>query len=84
MTNITHLLKVTAVWISAVYVICYVGVAIYPPVRGLFMRYALHANVPIESGPFSVGNFLAGLLIWNVVALLGVGSFAYLFNAMKK
>lgn len=84
MMDIQRLLKVTSVWISAVYVICYAGVAVYPPIRELFMRYALHANMPIDSVPFSIGNFVVGLLIWNVVALLGVGSFAYLFDAMKK
>ncbi len=82
--HIKHLLKVTSVWISAGYVVCYAGVAIYPPIREVFMRDALHASVPIESGPFTIGNFVAGLLIWNVVALLSVGLFAYLFNAIKK
>ncbi len=84
MINIKHLLKVTSAWISIAYVICYAGVAIYPPIRALFMRYALHAEVSIVSGPFSIVNFISGLVIWNIVAVLGVGLFAYLFNAVKK
>lgn len=84
MINTKHLLKVTSAWISIFYVICYAGVAIYPPIRDLTLKYALHAKVPIESGPFNLGIFIAGLIIWNIAALINVGLFAYLFNAMKK
>ena len=33
MINTKHLFKVASAWISAVYVVCYAGVAIYPPIR---------------------------------------------------
>jgi len=36
----TQLFKVTAVWVSTIYTICYLGVAFYPNTRGMFMRYA--------------------------------------------
>lgn len=84
MININHLLKVSAAWISVTYIICYVGVWIYPPVRTLFMRYALHGELIVSSGYFGIGNFIAGLIIWNIVTLIGVWIFAYLFNSIKK
>ena len=52
MINTKHLFKVASAWISAVYVVCYAGVAIYPPIRGLFMRYSLHTDVFFKSDFF--------------------------------
>jgi len=84
MKNIYHLLKVTSAWTSIVYTICYVGVAIYPPIRIMTMRYAMHTDAGIVSNYFGFGYFVSGLIIWNVVALLAVWLFAFLFNTIKK
>ncbi len=84
MINTKHLIKVTAAWISIVYVICYAGVAIYPPTRGLFMRYSLHADATFKSDFFGFWYFISGLIIWNVLAILGVWLFAFMFNKIKK
>lgn len=84
MINTKHLLKVASIWISAVYVVCYLGVALFPASRQLYMRYALHADVALRSDYFGFGYFISGLVIWNVVALLNAGFFAYLFNTIKK
>ncbi|OGZ62441.1 MAG: hypothetical protein A3C58_03540 [Candidatus Staskawiczbacteria bacterium RIFCSPHIGHO2_02_FULL_34_10] len=84
MINIKHLLKVTSVWTSIVYVICYAEVAMYPPIRMMTMRYAMHADVNFVSGYFGLGYFISGLIIWNVIALLAVWFFAWLFNTIKQ
>ena len=84
MIDIKHLLKVTSAWVSVAYAVCYAGVAIYPPVRDLFMQYALHAKTTFVSDYLGVGYFISGLIIWNIVALLAVALFAYLFNTIKK
>lgn len=83
MINTKHLLKVTSAWISVVYVACYIGVAVYPPVRNLFVRYSLHADAAFKSDFFGLGYFISGLIVWNVVAVLGVWLFAVLFNKIK-
>ncbi|MEK7658619.1 MAG: DUF5676 family membrane protein [Patescibacteria group bacterium] len=83
MKNINHLLKVTSAWTSIVYVICYAGVAVYPPIRIMTMRYAMHADVNFVSSYFGFGYFISGLIIWNVAALAGVWLFAFLFNTIK-
>ena len=83
MINIKHLLKVTSVWISVVYAICYAGVAIYPPIRQLFMRYSLHADASLASDFLGIGYFISGLIIWNIVAIVNVWFFALLFNKIK-
>jgi hypothetical protein len=84
MINTKHLLKVTSVWISIVYAVCYFGVALFPASRQLYMRYALHADVSFKSNYFGIGYFIVGLVIWNIIAWLGTGLFAYLFNTFKK
>lgn len=84
MINTKHLLKVASAWVSAVYIVCYLGVALFPESRQLFMRYSLHADVSIKSNYFGFWYFIVGLLVWNIVALLGAGLFAYLFNTIKK
>ena len=84
MINTTHLLKVSAAWISIVYVICYAGVAFFPGIREWFMTYALHTNVDTGTDVLSWGIFLSGLVIWNIIALVSVWIFAALWNGIKK
>jgi len=84
MIDSKHLLKVAAAWISVVYVICYVGVAMIPGVRPGFMRYGLHMGIDMGQNVLTLGTFISGLVIWNVVALLAVWLFVVLFNAVKK
>ena len=83
MNNVKHLLTVTAVWTSIVYAACYLAVWLFPGVRGIFLTTALHAQVPLTSGPFTIGTFVAGLVVWNLVTLLGVWLFTYLYNTIR-
>ena len=79
----SHLLKVTAVWITILYVVCFGGVALFPDVRALFMRYALHTEIGIGN-VVTFTTFVSGLIIWNLVAALGVGLFAVIHNRIPR
>lgn len=83
MINTKHLLKVTAIWTSIVYIICFVGVTIFPTSRELFMRYALHSDVALGQSVITITTFISGLIIWNIIAFLAVGLFSLLFNKIK-
>ena len=83
MINTKHLLKVTVVWISIVYVVCYVGVALFPGIRSATMYYAFHVTTDLGENVMTLITFVSGFVIWNVIALLAVGLFAYLFNRTK-
>ena len=83
MINTKHLLKASAAWISIVYVICYLGVALFPGIREGFAKYALHTSVDMGANALSVGTFLSGLVIWNIVAFVAVWLFAALWNRIK-
>ena len=83
--NTKHLLKVVSAWISVVYVVCFAGGALIPGIRPGFMKYSLHTTgIDMGQDILTVGTFISGLVIWNVVAILAVWLFASLFNAIKK
>ncbi len=84
MINVNHLVKVSVAWISILYVVCFVGVALFPAIRPQFMMYALHANVDTGQNVMTLGTFISGLVIWDIITAIGVWLFAVLFNGMKK
>lgn len=84
MIKVNHLLKVAVAWVSVVYAVCYLGVALFPGIRGGFMKYGLHTNVSLGTNELGLGTFLSGLVIWNIIGVLAVWLFAYLFNSIKK
>jgi hypothetical protein len=84
MVNTQPLLKVTAAWISIVYVICFAGVGMFPGMRPGFMRYGLHMGLDMGRNILTFGTFLSGIVIWNIIALLAVWLFAALYNDIKE
>jgi len=84
MINTNHLLKVGVAWVSIVYVVCFVVIALFPGVRPGFMRYGLHMGLDFGQNFLTIGTFIWGLIIWNIITLLGVWLFAVLFNTIKK
>lgn len=84
MINTQHLLKVASAWISIVYAICFVGVAIFPGIRPGFMRYGLHTGIEMGQNILTFGTFISGLVIWNVIALLAVWLFTLLYNRIEQ
>lgn len=84
MINIQHLLKVTAIWTTIVYIVCFLGVAIFPGIREWFMLYAMHIDILVGESIMTIITFITGLIIWNIIAFLTVGLFAALFNKIKE
>ena len=84
MTNTPHLMKVGAVWASIVYVICFVGVALFPQTRSLFMFYALHVDLDLGHNVTTLTTFVTGFIIWNIVIALAFGLFGFLSNRIPK
>lgn len=85
MINTQKLIKVSMAWTSIVYVVCFFGVMSFGGIRPGFMMYALHMN----TGPYtfqnvtSLGTFISGLIIWNIMAVLVVWLFAALWNRIR-
>jgi len=83
MINTKHVLKVTAMWTSIVWTICYIGVLLFPGIRGAFLLYGLHTATSLGQDVMTLTTFVSGLVIWNVIAYLAVGMFAMLFNRIN-
>ena len=81
--NLRHLLVIVAAWVSIVYVVCFGGVALFPSLRELFLQYALHTNTVIGGNVITLSTFIAGLIVWNVIASLAISLFVVLFNKIK-
>ena len=84
MINTNHLLKVVSAWISIIYVICFTGVALFPGMLLGLMRYGLHTEIDMGQNILTLGTFISGLVIWNVITLLAVWLFAFLYNRIKQ
>ena len=82
--NTKHLLKATSAWISIVYVVCFAGVTLFPGVRPGFMRYGLHMGINMGQNILTFGTFVSGLIIWNIIVLLAIWLFAFLYNRIKQ
>lgn len=83
MINTSCVLKASLAWISVLYVICFVGVALFPSIREGFALYALHTDIDLGRNVETFGTFLSGLIIWNVVTYLSVWLFVALYNNIK-
>lgn len=85
MINTKHLIKVALYWTSIVYAVCFAGVALFPGIRPGFMMYGLHmVGTDSWTNVLTFGTFLSGLVIWDIIAFLGVWLFAALWNGIKK
>lgn len=84
MINTKHLQKVAFVWVSIVWTVCYLGVLLFPDIRSAFALYALHMTTSFGENVMTLTTFVSGLVIWNIIALLAVWLFAYLFNKINQ
>lgn len=82
--NTKQSVKTWVVWINIAYVICYLLVLLFPGLRISFIQALIHTEITGMTDSMSLGNFLMGLVLWNIVTLLGVLLFAFLFNKFKK
>ena len=83
MNNVKHLLTVTAAWTSIVYTVCFLGVWLVPGIREGFMLYGLHTTTVFGENVVTFSTFVTGLIIWNIIAVLAVWLFAYLYKAIR-
>lgn len=83
MINTKRLLKVTIAWTSIVYAVCYAGVTLFAGIRPAFMMYAVHTQMDLGRDVMTLGTFISGIIIWNIVAVLAAWLFAALWNAIK-
>jgi len=78
--NTFRAVKIGLAWINITYVLCYVIWGLLPAARPSVLPYILHLNVgPVET-VFTLGNFIVGLVLWNVI----VGASIWLVGVLAK
>lgn len=83
MLNMKLVLATGVAWTTVAYVVCFLGVALLPDIREWFMMYALHTNINMGVSVLTFSTFLSGLIIWDILALLGLWLFVALYNTMQ-
>lgn len=78
-----RVVQVSVIWMTLAYVVCFVAVALAPDLRPWFMEYALHTSTAVGQNAVSWFTFFTGLVIWDVLTAIAVGSYAYLYNKIK-
>ncbi|KKQ89395.1 MAG: hypothetical protein UT11_C0027G0015 [Berkelbacteria bacterium GW2011_GWA2_38_9] len=84
MINLKRLLAASAILVTILYVVCFVVVAIFPAVRTNFMLYGLHTQTTLGENAMTIGTFIGGLILWNVLAYIVVGLFGLIYNKIKE
>lgn len=83
MINLKRLLTASAIWVSIVYVVCFVLTVVFPSIRPNFMLYGLHTQTTLGENAMTIGTFIGGLILWNIIAFLAVGLFGLIYNKIK-
>lgn len=84
MLDTKYVVKIACIWVTILYVICFVTVAFFSPLRPFFMEYALHTSLDAGVNSVSFVTFSSGLLIWNIITALSVWLFCALYNSIKR
>jgi hypothetical protein len=80
--SITRAVKIGLAWISIAWTVCYLAFGLIPGLGPTAMPYILHMHVPMEN-IFTIGNFIIGLIVWNIVVAAGIALAGLLSNYIK-
>jgi hypothetical protein len=78
----TRAVKLGMAWISIAWTVCYLAFGLIPRLGPMALPHILHMNVPMDN-IFTIGNFIIGLIVWNVVVAAGVALAGLLSNYIK-
>ena len=64
--------KIGLVWVTIVWSGCYLAFGLIPGLASTILPYLLHLDVGGVENVFTIGNFAVGLVIWNLIVLVGI------------
>lgn len=70
--NTTRALKVGVAWTSIVWTVCYLLVGLIPGLGPALLPYLFHLNLGSVENIFTIGNFIGGLVLWNIMVAAGI------------
>ncbi len=81
----TRAVKIGLAWITITYVLCYMVAGLLPAeARPSLLPYLVHFTTigPVEN-IFTLNNFVAGLILWNVIVGVGIWLAGFLARYIK-
>jgi len=75
--------KIGLAWINITYVLCYVILGLIPALRPSLLQYILHLNVGPVENIMTIGNFIVGLILWNVIVGASIWLVGFLAQYIK-
>lgn len=81
--NTIRALKIGAAWITIAWVVCYLIFGLIPGLRPATAPFILHMNMGPMEDIFTVGNFIIGLVVWNIIVAAGIALAGLLSNYIK-
>lgn len=81
--NTVRALKIGASWVTITYVFCYIVLGSFSGLRESLLPYVLHLNVGTVENVFTLGNFIGGLVLWNVMVAAGISLVGVLARYFK-
>ena len=81
--NTTRAITIGAAWITIAWTVCYLAFGLIPGLRSVAVPYLTHINVGAMENIFSIGNFIVGLILWNVVVVAGIALAGLLSNYIR-
>jgi hypothetical protein len=65
-------LKIALAWTSIAWIICYLVFGLIPGLASTILPYLAHMNMGPVENIFTFGNFVGGLILWNIIVAAGV------------
>lgn len=81
--NTTRSLKIGLAWTSIVWLVCYLLVGLIPGLGPALLPYLFHLNMGSIENVFTIGNFIVGLVLWNIIVAAGIALVGVLSNYIK-
>ncbi|MEK7530857.1 MAG: DUF5676 family membrane protein [Patescibacteria group bacterium] len=81
--NTFRAVKIGLAWINITYILCYVILGLIPASRPSLLPYILHLNVGQVENIMTIGNFIVGLILWNVIVGAGIWLAGFLAQNIK-
>ena len=75
--------KIGLAWINVTYILCYVILGLVPASRPSLLPYILHLNVGPVENIMTLGNFVVGLILWNVIVGASIWLVGFLASYIK-
>ncbi len=81
--NTIRVLKIGMAWITIAWIVCYLIFGLIPGLRPATAPFILHMNLGPMENIFTVGNFIVGLIVWNIIVAAGIALAGLLSNYIK-